>query len=175
MSDRTDQPTTRLWTESGFIDDEWRHTDDASDGAGGRLILPLAAWLELDDATRAAATHGVLLAPGEALEPILPHLAVLPLVALAFPAYNDGRSYSKAELLRRRHGYRGIIRAVGDVLIDQIPLMMRTGFSQFEVANPTALKRLAEGRIGGLPIHYQPSGRADETAERYSWRRKPAA
>jgi len=174
----TDQPTPkpRLWTEAGFIADEWVHAEDAGALAGEnrRIILPLAAWLALDAETRrrAADRLGVLIAPGEALDPIVPYLDELPLVALAFPAFNDGRSFSKAELLRRRHGYKGTVRATGEVLIDQIPHMLRTGFDAFEVSNPTALARLESGRRGGLPLHYQPTARPAPATGSFAWRRK---
>ena len=77
-----------------------------------------------DAANRAAnAAHGAmhLLAPGESIDAIVPFLPELSLVALAFPAFNDGRSFSKAELLRSRHGYEGAMRATGQVLVDQLP------------------------------------------------------
>src|SRR5690606_1826305 len=132
------------------------------------------AWLALDEATRRQAGDrlGVLVAPGEALEPILPHLDGLPLVALAFPSFSDGRSFSKAELLRRRHGYRGTVRAAGEVLSDQIAHMLRTGFDALEVSHPTALARLESGRRGGLPLHYQPTARPARDTGSYAWRRK---
>ena len=60
-------------------------------------------------------------------------------MALAFPAFNDGRSFSKAELLRSRYGFTGAVRAVGQVLVDQLPHMLRLGFSEFEVTNPTLI------------------------------------
>lgn len=173
----TEAAAARLWTEAGFRDDEWTHAEDAAALAGNRrVILPLNAFLALDEEPREAARGriGVRILPGEAIEAVLPHLADLPLVALAFPAFNDGRSYSKAELLRARHGYKGTVRACGDVLIDQIPLMIRTGFSEFEVTNPTALKRLEEGRLGGIPFHYQPAAKPDPAGAGYSWRRLPA-
>lgn len=170
--------TPRLWTPEGFREDAWRHAEtlDAS-GGNEAVILPLAAFRALDAETRKALAGriGVVLAPGESLDAIVPFLGDLALVALAFPAFNDGRSFSKAELLRSRHAYAGPLRAVGDVLIDQIPHMLRTGFTEFEVKNPTALKRLAEGRLGGLPLHYQPTAAPAGSAGGYSWRRKPAA
>lgn len=177
MTEPTPQ-APRLWTREGFRDDGWRHGEgpEALDGNDG-VILPLAVWKTLDEETRAAHRDrlGVMLAPGETLDEIVGALGELPLVALAFPAFNDGRSFSKAELLRTRHGYRGTIRATGQVLIDQIPLMLRTGFDAFEVSHPTTLARLEEGRVGGLPLHYQSSS-ADEDAEgKYSWRRRPKA
>lgn len=177
MTANSTESATRLWTQEGFREDEWAHAESADALAGNaRVILPLAALLELDDTTRTdnAERLGVQVLPGEPIEAILPHLRELALISLAFPAFNDGRSYSKAELLRTRHGYDGIIRASGDVLIDQIPLMLRTGFSEFEVSNPTALKRLATGQVGGISYHYQPAAKAEDQGIGYSWRRRRA-
>lgn len=171
-------PVVRLWTPQGFRDDEWIHAGSADALSGNaRIILPLEAFLALDAETRSAAAGrlGVLVQPGEAIDAVLPFLADLPLVALSFPAFSDGRSYSKAQLLRARHGYAGAIRAVGDVLIDQIPLMIRTGFSEFEVTDAAALRRLGEGRPGGIPFHFQPAAAPTSGGPGYSWRRLPAA
>jgi uncharacterized protein (DUF934 family) len=117
----------------------------------------------------------VLLLPGEALEKIVPLLDTLPLVALAFPAFNDGRSFSKAELLRSRYKFGGSLRATGQVLIDQLPHMLRLGFTEFEVSHPTLIARLEAGRTGGLPLYYQPTATTAAKGEKYSWRRRPAA
>lgn len=169
---------TRLWTPRGFCDDAWSHVENADEALAGnsRAILPLAAYLALDDSARVATSGrlGVLIAPGEALEPVIPHLEDLPLIALAFPAFADGRSYSKAQLLRTRYRYAGTIRATGDVLIDQIPLMTRTGFDAFEVGNETAIRRLEQHRPGGIPYLYQPSALGAPAGERFSWRRRAA-
>jgi uncharacterized protein (DUF934 family) len=64
------------------------------------------------------------------LEPWLGHLA---LIALAFPKFRDGRAYSQARLLREHYGYRGTLRATGDVLRDQFHFLVRAGFDSFEV------------------------------------------
>lgn len=175
----TPTETARLWTQQGFREDGWRHAEtiDALDQANAGVILPLAAYLALDAELRAAAAPrlGVLLAAGEPLDKLLPDLPGLPLVALSFPTFSDGRSYSKAELLRGRYGFQGVLRAVGDVLIDQIAHMIRTGFNEFEVKNATALARLEAGRPGGLPLYYQPAARPARSGTGYSWRRRPAA
>lgn len=171
-----DPPQVRLWTPRGFRDDPWNHVGDAREALAGDRpsIVPLVAYLALDEDARAAASGrlGVLIAPGEALDAILPHLARLPLIALAFPAFTDGRSYSKAYLLRARHGYAGTIRATGDVLIDQIPLMVRAGFDAFEVSGETTLRRLGQNRPGGIAFLYQPGVPGAPAGERYSWRRR---
>ena len=177
MNDTVTPAAPRLWTPQGFREDEWIRADSVEALSGNRrVILPLAAWLELDADTRAASASrvGVHVLPGEDLDAILPDLDRLALVSLAFPAFSDGRSYSKAALLRSRHGFAGTLRAAGDVLIDQIPLMIRTGFTEFEVTNPTALRRLEEGRLGGIAYHYQPASQPEDAGPRYSWRRAPA-
>jgi uncharacterized protein (DUF934 family) len=167
----------RLWTPNGFRDDEWSHAESAEALAGnGRVILPLQAFLDIDPQERELAKErlGVVLQPGEQLDTIVDLLDTLSLVALAFPAFNDGRSFSKAELLRSRHGFEGAVRAVGQVLVDQLPHMQRVGFDEFEISNPVLLDRLERGDAGGLPLYYQPSAKPAEAGAKYSWRRQPA-
>jgi uncharacterized protein (DUF934 family) len=166
---------TKLWKDDAFVVDGWRHAE-ADDGEG-HVIIPLAAYLALSDDERNAASNrlGVLIAPGDKLESIVPHLGRVPLIALSFPAYNDGRSHSKAALLKSRHGYKGEVRAVGDVLIDQIPLLVRNGFDTLEVTNAMAQKRLAEGKRTAVNVFYQPATDAAKPVAGYSWRRLPAS
>ena len=99
-------------------------------------------------------------------------LDAITLIRVAFPAFSDGRAFSHASLLRSRLAFKGEVRAVGDVLIDQIPLMLRCGIDSFAVTNATALKRLAENRLPGIDNHYQPTARPSEDAGSYSWRRR---
>ncbi|WP_367716436.1 DUF934 domain-containing protein [Nitratireductor sp. GISD-1A_MAKvit] len=167
----------RLWSPEGFRENRWHRAEDAAAlKEGGYVILPLAVFLELDDETREGAAEriGVELQPGDALDALLPHLRHLPLVALAFPAFNDGRSYSKAELLRTRHGYRGEIRATGDVLIDQVAHMFRVGFSTLEIVNPYTISQLEAGKEAGIPLYYQPAAKAAAAPGSYAWRRVSA-
>ena len=167
-------PTLRLWTPTGFREDEWTHAESADALAGnGRVILPLQIFFALDPEQRKSARErlGVLLQPGDKLEAIIGLLDQLSLVALAFPAFTDGRSFSKAELLRSRHRFEGSVRATGQVLIDQLPHMLRLGFDEFEVSHPVLVERLEKGETGGLDLHYQPAARASAKAESYSWRR----
>ena len=172
----TTAPEMRLWTPQGFREDDWRHGEDAPALASNtKVILPLQAFLGLDAQTRvnAKARLGVLLMPGDPVEQIADLLGDLSLVALSFPAFSDGRSFSKAEILRRRYGFAGALRAAGQVLVDQLPHMLRVGFDEFEVSHPVLLKRLEEGRLDGLPMHYQPSVKAAKADDKYSWRRTP--
>ena len=174
MSEPTEKPAVRLWTPSGFREDEWSRADSAEALSGnGRFILPLAGFLGLDESARHSAKEliGVELQPGDPVEKIAGLLDQLALVALAVPAFNDGRSFSKAELLRSRYGFEGPIRATGQVLVDQLPHMLRLGFDEFEVSHPVLIKRLEEGHVGGVPLYYQPTAKAaDTTGQKYSWR-----
>jgi uncharacterized protein (DUF934 family) len=166
---------TRLWTPQGFREDEWTHAESAEALAGnGRFILPLQAFLDLDPDQRISAKErlGVLLLPGDELDQIAGLLDSLSLVALAFPSFTDGRSFSKAELLRTRHHFGGAIRATGQVLVDQLPHMVRVGFDEFEVSHPVLIARLEAGEAGGIPLYYQPAAKAAAAEPGYSWRRR---
>jgi uncharacterized protein (DUF934 family) len=167
-------PTTKLWQGDKFVEDAWRHAE--TDDGEGHVILPLAVWLGLSADQRNAGSNrlGVLLAPGDKLETIIAELKSLPLIALSFPAYNDGRSHSKAALLKSRYGFTGEVRAVGDVLVDQIPLLLRNGFDTLEVTNVVALQRLEDGKSSAVNIFYQPATAASKQGAGYSWRRTPA-
>ena len=178
MSEQQPETEIRLWTPQGFREDEWTHAESAEALAGnGRFILPLKVFLDLDPQERELAKErlGVLLQPGDQLDTIAGLLDTLSLVALAFPAFTDGRSYSKAELLRSRHKFEGAVRAVGQDLVDQLPHMLRVGFTEFEISNPVLLKRLEAGDTGGLPLYYQPAAKPASTTGKYSWRRTPGA
>jgi uncharacterized protein (DUF934 family) len=174
MTEPSSAPETRLWTPSGFRDDDWRHAEEFdAPGSNGRLILPLKAFLEIpaDERLRDRDRLGVLLAPAEPVDAIIDLMDQHSLVALAFPVFSDGRSFSKAELLRSRYGYTGPIRATGQVLVDQLSHMLRVGFDQFEVSNPVLIERLERGDTGGIPFQCQPTATSSDVPGKYSWRR----
>ncbi|MBP1850056.1 DUF934 domain-containing protein [Rhizobium halophytocola] len=164
---------TRIWKETGFVgDDPWIvETDETKAGEGERALLPLAAFIEAAEASNDVGM-GVLLGPADDVMALEPYLYRLEIVALTFAAFSDGRGYSQASLLRDRLDYKNELRATGDVLIDQIPLMLRTGIDSFAVRNPVALKRLEEGRLPGIAEHYQPAATSSEAVAGYSWRRR---
>jgi len=159
----------KIWNEAGFVsDDPWViETDETKAGSNEKPILPLEAFLE--QAAAGETGLGVLILPADNVKALAPFLDKVALVAVSFPAYSDGRAFSHASLLRRQ-GYQGEIRAVGDVLIDPLPLMLRCGVTSFAVTNATAIKRLEEGRLPGIDNHYQPTARPAEDAKSYSWR-----
>ena len=162
---------TRIWNEAGFQkDDPWViETEETKAGSNEKPILPLAAFLERAEAGETGL--GVLVMPSDDVRALAPYLDRIALVALSFPAFSDGRAFSHASLLRERLGFTGEIRAVGDVLIDPLPLMLRVGITSFAVTNPVAIGRLEEHRLPGITIHYQPSARKARNTNSYSWRR----
>ena len=125
-----------LLDRDGRLIDRWiraRETPGATP-AGASVIVPLAAWREAGAAWRKRSRRvGVLLSPADDPETIAGDLPELSLVAVEFPAFTDGRGYSIARLLRERHGWRGELRAVGDVLRDQLFYLARVRFDTFEL------------------------------------------
>lgn len=98
------------------------------------LIVPLALWLESSHALKARdGGLGVWLQSHEQIEDIADDLGQFQVIALDFPAFTDGRHFSTARLLRERYNYTGEVRAIGDVLRDQIFFMHRCGFDAFAV------------------------------------------
>jgi uncharacterized protein (DUF934 family) len=101
----------------------------------GPLLVPLAVWnarkAELNEQQARGTPVGVWLDVTEGPEAIAGDLAALPVIGVNFPKFVDGRGYSTARLLRERFGYKGEIRAIGDVLHDQLFLMARCGFDAF--------------------------------------------
>jgi uncharacterized protein (DUF934 family) len=75
---------------------------------------------------------------------------------LVVPKFKDGRAYSQARLLRERHGFRGELRATGDVLRDQFQFLLRAGFDAFEVKKPADAKVFAQA-AARFSVFYQPS------------------
>ena len=96
--------------------------------------MPLNLWLDHAHALKARdGGLGVWLNSDEEVEAIADDLEHFQVIALNFPIFSDGRSYSNARLLRDRYGYKGEVRAIGDVLRDQLFLMKRCGFDAFVI------------------------------------------
>lgn len=95
---------------------------------------------------------------GEDARALLPHLERLALVEVSFPKYRDGRGYSSGRILREA-GYTGELRAQGDVLVDQIPLMRRCGFDSFAPEAPVDPATL-EASLARYEHVYQPAADA---------------
>ena len=163
-----------LWTQNGFVEDVWALVPDASPvPQDGAVIVGAARWAaEREVLAARAAPVGVLIMAGKDAAAQLAEAAARPLVALAFAKFADGRAFSYAQLLRERHGFTGELRASGDVLIDEIPLMLRCGFDSFEVSNAPTLRALERGALPGGALYYQPSVAPEAPAGTRPWLRR---
>ena len=106
------------------------------------LVLTLSLW-QAHGAALAAQGHtpGVWLWPEDEPEALITAVPTLPIIAVHFPVFTDGRGYSHGKLLRERLGYAGELRATGDILRDQIYFLSKCGFSSFALRadqNPEA-------------------------------------
>ena len=143
----------RIIKDRAIVTDDWIHVGvgDAVPPAGA-VIVPLALWRERQG-DLAGRRVGVRLEPTD--DPGSVDLDGVDLVAISFPKFTDGRGLSLARLLRQRHGYRGELRAVGDVLRDQLAFMARCGFDAFEVRADKNLDD-ALNAFGEITVTYQP-------------------
>ncbi|MCB1888139.1 MAG: DUF934 domain-containing protein [Rhodocyclaceae bacterium] len=125
----------KLIKNGKVVDDNWQVLPaDATEVPAGPVIVPLALWQSAAGELADRGDLGVWLAPDEdpaELADALPSLAV---VAIEFPKFADGRGYSSAALLRSRYGYRGELRAIGEVLRDQFFYLTRCGFDALQPA-----------------------------------------
>lgn len=94
----------------------------------------------------------------EELPPLAEHIARATRIDLAFPSFTDGRAYSQAYLLRKRYGFAGDLRATGEVLVDQLLLMERTGFSSAVLGDGTDITA-ARRQLDRFPGFYQHDAR----------------
>lgn len=120
------------------------------------VIVPLAYWqAHRDTLLEREAPVGVCLEPGEEPADLAADLPHLPLVAVHFPAFKDGRGYSYARELRTRYRFTGEVRAVGDVLQDQLFYMHRVGFNAFEVRADRDIEEALENGLRPFSVTYQ--------------------
>jgi uncharacterized protein (DUF934 family) len=135
-----------------------RVVDDAPVADDVAVILPAARFLaDAAELAQRAAPTGVLWPNDRRVAELAPWLDRLALVALAFPSFRDGRAYSQARQLRERYGFRGELRATGDVLRDQFMFLVRAGFDAFEVKKDADVAAFAN-EIARHTVFYQPTG-----------------
>jgi uncharacterized protein (DUF934 family) len=132
----------------------------------GPVIVSADRFLaDADEFAQRQDAVGVIWPNGRRVAELEPHLAQLALVALVFPAYKDGRAYSQARVLRERYGYRGELRATGQVLRDQFLFLIRAGFDAFEVAKPADAAAFEEA-ARRYSVFFQPTGDGRMTVAR---------
>ncbi|MDX9706295.1 MAG: DUF934 domain-containing protein [Azospira sp.] len=152
---------------------ETPETADLAALPAGPLLVPLALWqarkAELNDRRARGTPLGVWLDAGEGPEAIADELAAFAVIGVNFPKFTDGRGYSTARLLRERYGFTGEIRAIGDVLHDQLFPLARCGFDAFALKDGKDVER-ALSAFGTFDTPYQ----ADAIRQEPLFRRRTA-
>ena len=121
------------------------------------VIVPAQRFLaDADAVSRRDGSLGVAWPNDRRIAELAPWLGHLALVALQFPKFRDGRAYSQARLLRETYGFRGTLRATGDVLRDQFHFLIRAGFDSFEVKKPADASAFVQA-ASHYSVVYQPT------------------
>lgn len=148
----------KIIKNTAIIEDQWTLLDaDVELNVAlntQQAIVPLALWQAHKEQLKAINPIGVWLEAEQEIESLLDDLEQFTVIALNFPVFTDGRHFSSARLLRERYAYSGEIRAIGDVLRDQLFFMQRCGFDAYALRSDRcpidALKSLTE-----LSVSYQ--------------------
>jgi uncharacterized protein (DUF934 family) len=163
-----------LWKNSRFEADTYTTVGDEDALPEGAVVVSLKRFLAERDTLLARNTPlGVLLQPADKIELIAEDLPNLPLLTLAFPKFADGRAFSLARIARERYGFKGELRAVGDILFDRVAYMLRCGFDALDITNGPTVAALEAGKVPFSHEHYQPTGADKARADALKpWRRR---
>ncbi|HJO97999.1 MAG: DUF934 domain-containing protein [Rhodospirillales bacterium] len=150
--------------------DPWiRVADEDPVPDGASALLTYDRWRrDRDRLVLRNAPLGIILHSEQSPLPIADDLPRLGLVALEFPKFTDGRPYSHARLLRQRLGYRGEVRAVGNVLRDQLLFMRRCGFNAFELPDGADVGEWCSA-FDEISVFYQPAANGPPSAMDLRW------
>jgi uncharacterized protein (DUF934 family) len=156
----------RIIKERRIVDDAFVHVAaDAAVPATGDIIVGLDRYRELRASLLERGTKlGVRLKSNEEAKSVAEFLPELAVIAIEFPGFKDGRGYSTARLLRDRFGYKGELRAVGDVLRDQLFYMERCGINAYELKAGKNIEGALEA-FSELSVTYQ--GAVDDPRPHY--------
>jgi len=142
----------KIIKDKAIVADDWHllklaegETPESATVPAGKQIVPLSVWLAQKTALAGRDDIGVWLAPDERAESLQDDAAGLPLIAVDFPNFADGRGYSTAFNLRTRIGFTGELRAIGDVLRDQLFYLQRVGFNAFATRPDRSIEDALKG------------------------------
>lgn len=144
--------------ENKIVVDDWLLVVSEEEQASlpeGKIIVPFTYWMQnraqlLERKEKVA----VCINGDDMTEDVAEELQHFDLIALEFPKFTDGRSYSHARLLRERYGYTGELRAVGNVLRDQLFYMQRCGIDSYQVSEDKDIEDALSG-LSGFSVTYQ--------------------
>ena len=153
-----------LLRDGKVVDDVWAFAEDGHEvSSGGCILVSLGRFLaEHDQLLARNQSIGVRLVNSDDPTLLAPHLDHLRMIEVQFPKYTDGRALSQAQLLRRRLGYKGEIRARGQVLRDQLRLMIRCGIDAMAIAEADA-EGVYAASVSEFSEFYQPAADTSES------------
>jgi len=148
-----------LFKDGAFCADPWRRLAETEEvPQDGQVILTSDQWLSHQATLQSANSQlGLFIPAGILLAQLNIDFSRFSLIALDFPKYVDGRAYSMARQLRDGYKFTGELRATGDVLFDQLQLMMRCGFDSFEISDASTIKLLEAAHQAPMTHFYQPA------------------
>ena len=142
----------KIIKDKAIVNDDWTllklaegETAEAVHVPAGKQIVPLNVWLAQKSPLQSRRDIGVWIASDERAEVLGDAVKMLPLSAIDFPSFADGRGYSIAYQLRARQGFEGELRAIGDVLRDQLFYMQRVGFNAFATRPDRSIEDALKG------------------------------
>ena len=145
--------------EGQFVNDDWVLVDSSVESLeatpAGKLILPLTLWLANQEKTASDGDNfGVWLDSDESPTELADHAETIQLICINFPAFTDGRGYSIARQLRTHCEFQGELRAIGNVLRDQLQFYQRCGFTSYAFAEEPK-DRSIQTSLEDFSVHYQ--------------------
>jgi uncharacterized protein (DUF934 family) len=148
-------------------------SDDAPLPEGAPVLVTAARFFAESGALLARnAPVGIIWPNNKNVAELAPFLDRLAAVALVFPTFRDGRAYSQARLLRERYGFRGELRATGQVLRDQFVFLVRAGFDALDVKKAADVDAYAAA-LARYTVFYQPTGEGRTAAMRQRAEKAP--
>ncbi len=151
---------SKVYKNGKIIPNIWTRVDELDPlPLDGAVHISLRKWQkEKFLLSEYSSPLGLFLRPDENVKEISGELDKFASIALEFPKFTDGRSYSTARILREQLNFHGEIRAFGDILLDQIPFMQRCGFTEFEITHEPTLKALKRNHNPEMTIYTQSVG-----------------
>lgn len=160
----------QLIKDQKIIEDNWQRLVEITTDANipeGNIIVPFAYWLTHREILSCRDSMLGVCIHDDDIEEVAKDINHFDLIALDFPVFVDGRSYSHARLLRERYNFKGELRAVGDVLRDQLLFMQRCGINAFQLRKDKDIQD-ALNAFSELPVKYQTA--ADGATPVYKYR-----
>ncbi len=146
----------RIIKQNAIVDDDWQllREPEPDNLPPGKIIIPFTFWQEHAASLGNHEAVGVWIDGSTDVEQLADSISSFQIIALDFPAFVDGRCYSHARLLRERFNYTGELRAIGDVLQDQLFYMQRCGFDSFQLREDKDLNEALQA-FNTFSVSYQ--------------------